>query len=143
MKVPAAMSTIAFILQQKGITIASRYDGISKTDGWEHRAYTVALTGPNYAFSTKYSRGMAHARKEVSPDDIIPCLLTDARCFNDAIGVEEFAADLGYDMDTRESREKAKKAYCACGQAAARLDSIAFTAEELAAIENYIEENGL
>lgn len=140
------MSVIANILKAKKIQINAAYQGVKKKDGWEHHNWKVYISGGNgLNIDTEYSKGMAHNPADgVQADDLIPALLNDSS-FADS-SFEEFCGDCGYDVyepDTGRENRNARGIWNACKKSARYIKQMEFTNEEMKAIQEYIEEEGL
>jgi hypothetical protein len=96
--------------------------GAQIEDGWEHHSYRVqlrnGLTGAvTPAFDWKQGYAIEDSPED-RPDAILDALVSDAWSYETADSFEDFAAEFGYDEDSR----KAEKIYNACGEVAAWLD---------------------
>lgn len=140
------MSVIADILAAKNIEIAAAYQGVKKKDKWEHHNWKVFISGGNgLSIDTEYSKGTAHdPANGVTADDLIPALLTDASFaeydfaeFCRASGLEQ------YDPETGRENKKSVATFRGCELSSRYIRLMQFTEEEMQAIRDYIEEEGL
>ena len=122
-----------------GVSIYVLYEGrVKNEDGWEHDAWTVALTyqGRTYA-DISYRMGTGHSKPATFADgamgyqpvkgweptaphasDVIDSLLLDVCGLDQPF--ESWAADLGYDGDSR----KAERIYHECLKTLPRLRAL-------------------
>ena len=140
------MSVIENILAAKNIQISATYQGVKKEDNWQHHNWKVHVSGGNgLNIDTEYSKGMGHdAASGVTADDLIPAMLTDASFAE--FSFQEFCNESGYeqyDPETGRENRKARGLWNACGVAAKNIKRMKFTEEEMQAILDYIEEEGL
>ena len=72
-------------------------------DGWEHHAYTVELRRTNHRpMRVPWRQGLG-ITDDPDPARVLEALLSDAATVNNARSFEEWAADLGYDPDSRKA----------------------------------------
>lgn len=140
------MSVIANILAAKNIQISATYQGVKKEDNWQHHNWKVHVSGGNgLNIDTEYSKGMGHdAASGVTADDLIPAMLTDASFAE--FSFQEFCGESGYeqyDPETGKENKKAVATFRACEKSARMIRLMQFTEEEMQAIRDYIEEEGL
>lgn len=76
---------------------------------WQANHYKVTLFHGRRQYTTYYSMGMAHS-KEPEAQDVLDCLASDCSSVENASGFEDWARDLGYDIDSR----RAEKTYKIC-----------------------------
>jgi len=103
-------------------------------DGWEHYAWSATLHRGSQTLTTPYRMGTAHVGRkghtwfdgttwpkyEPTPPTIeivLDSLASDAGAYEQARNFEDFAADFGYDTDSR----KAERMYQACGEVSKQL----------------------
>lgn len=126
-------------VKAKGITVKLVRDRgfqLDSTNGWWHHAYVIRLSRPGTfpgeskpsgkapaietpEFDYKVGTGYFDGRPEdFGIEDMAPVILeslvSDATAYTRARNFEDFAADLGYDTDSR----KAERIYFACGEIA-------------------------
>ena len=75
--------------------------------------------------TTYFSMGYGHHGAEPSAFEVLSCLASDAASIENARSFEDWAADLGWDADSR----KAEKCFKACEHSAKRLK--AFLGDDL------------
>ena len=76
-------------------------------DGWEHNAYKVTLHYQGRQMTTRFRTGLGWDR-EPSASDVLESLLSDAagiENLRDGDSFEEWAAEYGYDPDSREAEK--------------------------------------
>lgn len=105
-------------------------------DEWGRTAshYKCKLRRPGHQMTVYFSMGSAHT-KEPTAEDVINSVAGDAASIENARGFEDWAADLGYDTDSR----KAARVYKACQAEAEKLrrfagndyDALLFDTESL------------
>ena len=78
------------------------------TDAYHYKV-TLYRNNPRRQLTTHYSMGYAHCYEPVAVD-VLDCLISDASSIDYAMGFEDWAADFGYDTDSR----KAERIYKAC-----------------------------
>jgi hypothetical protein len=71
-------------------------------DGWEHQAYTVQLKRGTRRLTTPWRQGMALTGRP-DPADVLSSLMLDASGYENAETFEEWAADYGFDADSRKA----------------------------------------
>lgn len=79
--------------------------------------------------------------KYITPNmkDCLYSLFRDADVYDDSINFEDFAANLGYNLNCTDDYKKAKKSYSGCGKAYRKLTSM-FSADELETLKAYFQE---
>ena len=106
-----------------------------------HTRYSVTIKYNNVTYSLDYQ-----CPSDIIPtkEDILSCILSDSRCYEDAKvsdydidNLEEFMTTLGY-----TSLKNADKAYQGCKRAYTYLNKM-FTKEEQEELFTYLEEKGL
>lgn len=136
--------TLSQLLESLGVTVESRYLGFQREPGepgkpdWPHFAFavTVRRAGESDAIETPYRMGMAHANNpHPKPADVLHSLLSDGDAYFDSLTFEEWAANLGFDPDSR----KAEAAYRACDETGRRLARM-FSPDELAQLREAASE---
>ena len=113
--------TLKQYINRNGITLASEMIDTNPNmadQDWRADHYRVTLKRPNprRQLTTYFSMGMGLAR-EPQAEDVLDCLASDASGYDNASGFESWAADYGYDTDSR----KAEKTYRQIERAAAQL----------------------
>jgi hypothetical protein len=83
---------------------------------WEHNAYIVRLKRAGRVLTTDWMQGLGIAH-DPQPEDVLASLMLDASAYENARDFSDFAADFGYDEDSR----KAERIYAACGVTARKL----------------------
>lgn len=140
------MSVIANILAAKNIQLTAYYRGVRTKEGWKHHYWSIYIHGGNgLNIDTEYSKGTGHdPAKGVTADDLIPSLLTDASFAE--YDFAEFCRESGYeqyDPETGKENKKAVATFRACEKSEYMIRRMQFTDEEMQAIRDYIEEEGL
>jgi hypothetical protein len=79
--------------------------------------WTVTLKHGRKQMSLPFSKGTGHHGREPELDEVLDCLISDANSVRWE-NFEGFAANMGYDSDSR----KAEKIYKACERSAKRLE---------------------
>ncbi len=80
-------------------------DTRADADGWQHHLYKVTLRYQGRKMTTEFRTGIGWDH-EPSAADVLESLLSDAATVNvlrDGGDFEEWAADLGYDTDSRKA----------------------------------------
>ena len=111
----------AKITTDRGMQIDESQKSTYSPNGWEHHAYRVRLNRPDGTRTPTFDwmQGAALTESpEDQPDRILDNLISEAWSYMEARSFEEWAADFGYDTDSR----KAEKAYRECGKVAEWLD---------------------
>lgn len=80
------------------------------------RWYDVTLTMDGRTMVVPFGMGSAHSERP-SAADVLNCLASDASTYDQARGFEDWAADLGFDTDSR----KAERIYREVGKQAREL----------------------
>lgn len=140
------MSVIANILAAKNIEIAAAYQGVKKNGNWEHHNWKVFISGGNgLAIDTEYNKGMLHSHHDgVSADDLIPCLIADTGFAS--YDFADFCHETGYeqyDIETGRENKEARRVWNGCKKSKSIINAMQFSDEEMQAIIDYIEEQGL
>jgi hypothetical protein len=115
------------LVKDRGFQIDEDNRSDYSPNGWEHHAYKLKLSRRNRdgdlietpVFDWRCGTGFYDSYPEdVSVTDLAPELLdslvSDATAYTNARNFEDFAADFGYDTDSR----KAERIYFACGETA-------------------------
>lgn len=100
---------------QDGVRISTRYLG-ERTDDqdvdrpWRHDAWSVKLTRKGRTLTTPYKMGTGHMGNAPDVETVLDSLCSDASSVVNADSFEDWAADFGYDADSR----RAEKLYQEC-----------------------------
>src|SRR4051812_41804307 len=86
--------------------------------GWEHYAYKVRLHRAGRQMTTSWMQGLG-ITSDPSARAVLESLFLDAAGYDNARGFEDWAADYGYDTDS-----KAEALYRRCGTNAKRLANL-------------------
>jgi hypothetical protein len=112
------METIHEYIRRNDLTLSVRHKGrVVDADKWEHDAWAVTLRGPNGKLATTFRMGTGHNGKLPECAEVLDSLASDANAYDNARDFADFAAEFGYDTDSR----KAEAVYKACGRIAKRL----------------------
>jgi hypothetical protein len=119
--------TMADRLTEYGLKVSvereeSRPDGFGENDMHRHFRCIVTRKGSRARYLCHFSQGSAHT-EDPTPEDVISALISDADGIRD--GFERWAAELGYDTDSR----KAERIFKACEKTAAGLRRLLSDAE--------------
>lgn len=89
-----------------------------KQDDWQQQAngWRVTLRYSKRRMSVDFWQGQ-RCQGEPTAENVLECLLSDANGYESARDFEDFAAEYGYDTDSR----KAERIYQQCGNIAKRL----------------------
>ena len=102
-------------------------------------AYKVTLSKTNnsFKFTVAYNDSVYNSNKGLKPDvnDIMYCLLTDARCFECSRDFKDFCSEFGYSDDSI----KALKIYKACKKTRDNLNEL-FNINELEQIKELYQD---
>lgn len=101
--------TYAAAAQRFGITLTCvRINARPDGGDWDAAArhFRCRLQRGRRSFGFFFSQGSAHT-EHPSISDVLDCMVSDVRGFDDAASFEQWASDLGYDPDSR----KAEKIY--------------------------------
>lgn len=112
------VSIAQFVKDYRISMTADRVDSnpnMPESDNMDH--WKVVLRRPGHTLTTYFSMGYGHKGAEPKAADVLDCLASDASSIENANGFEDWAADFGYDTDSR----KAEKTYKACEHIAKRL----------------------
>ena len=116
----------------KSVGIANLTEDFPDADAWD-----VTVTNPRgQTLTQKYYKGSAHKGAAPEVMEFMNALVSDADCVAHRDSVEEFAADLGYEIDTPEELWHVTKIYKACQKTAQRLETF-LTWQERTVFENY------
>lgn len=138
------MSVIENILTKKGFEVSSVYNGVIDKDNWKRHSWSVLIQGNGVFIEIDYGKGLGHnAGDGVTADDIIPCLIMDASYGNEFYS--DFCGMFGYDEYDDEGgiNQRSEAIWEACREQVDNLQALGLTADELEAIELYIEDEGL
>lgn len=108
-----APTTLEAYVTDHGIRLAV-VDGLDYTtddQGWEHYAGKVRLTMGRRQMTAPWMQGTAHGTAAPRTVDVLEALASDAAAYENARDFADFAAEFGYDEDSR----KAEATYHACG----------------------------
>ena len=99
-------------IEKNHIRISCKYgapvnDEFKSDDGW-----TCTLKHNRKQLTVPFYMGQGHYGKEPTAADVLSCLISEALSYKGARSFEDFAADFGYDPDSR----RAEKIYKRCGQ---------------------------
>jgi len=87
---------------------------------WErtarHWSYSFRTLTTDRHVSGFFTQGSAHT-EDPTAADVLGSLALDSLSAEDACDVLEFANEFGYDLDTDEGQDRARKVYAACGDA--------------------------
>lgn len=113
------MSTLKEYVAAKGLraSIVGELDWQTDDEGWEHYGGKVRLTLGRRQLTVPWMQGAAHGTEAPSAVDVLESVATDAAAYINARDFADFAAELGYDEDSR----KAEATYRACGRLADKL----------------------
>lgn len=119
------MPTIVDFVQEHKIelTILGNHGLQTDDDGWQHVRYTVRLDHDGRSLTTAWRAGTGLAAlgtRAGDAADILDSLASDASSYANARNFEDWAADFGYDTDSRA----AEKTYIACGKIAVDLENL-------------------
>jgi len=132
------MATLAhFVARHNIVASAELVDGNPHCPDWhDANHYRVTLrgrfNGHRRQLTVLFSMGYAHT-SEPTAADVLDCLASDAVTVDCAGSFENWAADLGYDTDSR----KAERTYRICQQQAEKLR--AFLGEHYSTILYQVE----
>ena len=116
------MTTIAQRIREFGVRIeASHPKRVTDADGWEHDAYRVRLSLEGRTMRLNYRKGIGHFGSPPQLDEVLDNLAADSSsvlngAYNDVLEFEEWAAELGYDVDSRKAEATYKAVVKQAGQ---------------------------
>ena len=117
------MNIEEFIRKNSIKATAEKVESNPNMENWEANHYRVTLTAGEQEFTTYFSKGFA-LKGEPTAEEVLECLAADSAGIEYAGTFEDWAAEFGYDQDSRE----AEKVYNACVKHAEKLRS--FLGEE-------------
>jgi hypothetical protein len=79
--------------------------------------WTCTLKRGRKRMTVPFYMGIGHNGKEPTAAEVLSCLLSDASSADDARSFEDFAGELGYDVNSR----KAERIYKACQRTSRKL----------------------
>lgn len=98
--------TMSDRVTEYGITmkITSGPDYQRDADGWEHNAYRITLRrkAEGRTIRTPWRAGLGITGAPTVAE-VLDSLVSDAATFEQSAGFEDFAADMGYDSDSRKA----------------------------------------
>jgi hypothetical protein len=109
--------SLTALCTKHNITIAVKSGAPENPDFTDCVGYTVTLHAFGKRLTTPYYMGSG-LNGEPKVADVLGCLLSDASSVASARSFEDWAYDLGYDLDSR----RAEKIYWACEQSAGNLE---------------------
>lgn len=116
--------------------IPKRTDGGGWNDvGVSHWLVTFRRPETDEVLEVEFSQGPAH-KKPPTPEEVLNCCRMDARAFEDAADILDFANEFGYSVDEFEGRKRARIAYEGCSEMSDKLDAF-FTSEQLEELYEY------
>ena len=80
-----------------------------------HWEFSFRTLSNDRAICGHFSQGSAH-KADPTAADVLGSLALDARCFENASDVIEFANEFGYDLNEADDQDRARKIYEACGK---------------------------
>lgn len=101
---------IKSLIEKRGITITvHRVDQNPNMPDSDHMDnWRIALKRPGgKIMGTYFSKGIGHKGAKPTVDEVLECLISDAWTVKNSNSFEDWAAELGYDEDSR----KAEKTY--------------------------------
>ncbi len=116
--------TIQEFIEQANLTMSVEYaasnphmeeDRKHPMDHWACR-----ITDGANVMELVFSKGQGHHSEEPQLDEVLDCLASDAASIQDGASFEDWAADLGYDTDSR----KAERTYQAVKDQAEKLRAL-------------------
>ena len=81
--------------------------------GARHFRVEFRTLARDFALVTYFSQGSAHT-KDPTAAEVLECLASDARAFEDVEDVLGFAREFGYDLDALKGEERCRAAYNGC-----------------------------
>lgn len=99
------MSTAGEYLRRLGATInvsAGKPD--RDDDGWQHDRYRVRLNYQGRQMTLQFRKGLGHAGSPPTLDEVADSIRLDCSTALD-LGFEDWAAELGYDADSRKAED--------------------------------------
>lgn len=78
-------------------------------DGWEHNAYKVELRYEGRRMSVPWRQGVG-ITDDPEAERVLEALLMDASTIENAAGFEDWAEELGFDVDSRKAERIFKQA---------------------------------
>lgn len=94
-------------------------DDYRDMDHWKCKLTRTSSTGARRSFTVVFSQGYGHGGKAPKAHKVLNCLASDASSVANSNGYEDWAADLGFDPDSR----KGEKTYRTIERQALRLAS--------------------
>lgn len=115
------VSMAAFIesagLIMTAVHVANRPGQMGEDSTMDHWLCTFTSTKARGDMVVHFSMGSGHHGKAPKLGEVLDCVASDAAGIENADGFEDWAAEYGYDTDSR----KAEKTYNECAKEAARL----------------------
>lgn len=104
--------------------IASRPDDLGCWQrGARHWRVEFRTLRNDNALVTYFSQGSAHT-EEPTAAEVLECLASDARAYEDVCDVLGFAREFGYDLDSNKGEERCRAAYKGCQKTHAQLGAL-------------------
>ncbi len=96
------MATLKELARQ--VKIVAEHEGVEPSPDFTpgHRPYKVRLTYQHRAMTTPFFMGPA-LEHEPTAEEVLEALLSDASTFESTRSFEEWAAELGFDSDSRKA----------------------------------------
>lgn len=102
------------------LAMTAVYVGRHDDDGWTHDAWRVTLRLDGRRMTLTYRMGTGHDGAAPTLDGVLESLTADASGYDTAAGFEDWAADYGYDPDSRA----AERTYRAVARQTRRLAAL-------------------
>jgi hypothetical protein len=90
-------------LKEMGIETEVKYGGKELgyfEDNWKHDTWTVTFTKGTKMIEKPYYMGIGNHGREPKPEEVMQCLIQDARSYTDTQNFKEFAREFGYSDDS-------------------------------------------
>lgn len=88
-----------------------------------HWRFEFRTLSNDEVFAGYFSQGSAHSTEPTAAEVLEACTM-DARSFDDAADVLDFAHEFGYDLDMTEGVDRVRKVYAGCGESFAGLSAL-------------------
>lgn len=108
-------------IRDNHITMTATGGALEESDGWKHYAFTCTIRCDNKRMTIPYKMGTAHKGKKPELAEVLDSIASDVSGLEDGeISFEEWAANYGYDSDSR----KAESIFHACEVEALQLRTL-------------------
>ena len=98
-------------MTQTKITATATW-GAKPTPGMENMdAWTVLLRYQGRSMTVPFYMGYGHGGKQPTAAEVLESLVSDAAAYDNVSDVDEFAAELGYDISEPDELRKVRKIY--------------------------------